>query len=140
VSFVRLKCLYHYFAAVLGRLTEVDYTGVVDAIATNGVVTCELRVLVPRCETLAQHADFLAAAPIVAIFRVRSPLVESGPAFNKVSACRFIARDEYIVAHAASEVIGGMVSPQRTIDDFIVIRTAVDVVGATLAVQYVVAA
>jgi hypothetical protein len=94
---------------------------------------------VPRCETLG-YADSLAATPKGAIPEVSNPRVDAGPASNEVSACGFIARDEYIVALAAKELIEGMVLPQRSLDEFILTRIAVDVVGAKLAVQLVVAA
>src|SRR5215216_5508035 len=82
----------------------------------------EPSVLVPRCETLASHVNFLAATPtlIVAIYGIGNPRVEAGPATNEVFALRFIARDECIVALAAIEFIGGLVRPQPAVDESIV--------------------
>jgi hypothetical protein len=65
----------------------------------------ELRVSVPRCETLAQ-AYILAASPIEAIYGVGNPLVKARPAINQVFVIRVIVRVEGIVALATIEAIG----------------------------------
>src|SRR5215211_887498 len=97
----------------------------------------ELRVFVPRCETLA-HAYILAAAPIVAIPGVCIPRVEAGPAFNEVFAIPFIVRAECIVARAPFELIDVTLS-QLAVQECIRSPTAVDAVGATIALDSVVA-